>query len=32
MDENVCENNDERIYSDSDTIENIVEKSMMVAF
>ena len=32
MDENVCENNDERIYSDSDAIENIVEKSMVVAF
>jgi hypothetical protein len=29
--ENVCENNDERIYSDSDTIENIVEKRMVVA-
>jgi hypothetical protein len=25
-------NNDERIYSDSDAIENIVEKSMVVAF
>ena len=32
MEENVCENNDERIYSDSDTIENIVEKRMVVAF
>jgi hypothetical protein len=32
MEENVCENNDERIYSDSDTSENIVEKSMVVAF
>jgi hypothetical protein len=32
MDENVCKNNDERIYSDSDTSENIVEKSMVVAF
>jgi hypothetical protein len=30
--ENVCESNDERIYSDSDTIENIVEKSVVVAF
>ena len=32
MEENVCESNDERIYSDSDAIENIVEKSMVVAF
>ena len=32
MDENVCKNNDESIYSDSDTIENIVEKRMVVAF
>ena len=32
MEENVCENNDERKYSDSDTIENIVEKRMVVAF
>jgi hypothetical protein len=30
MEENECENNDERIYSDSDTIENIVEKSTIV--
>ena len=32
MEENVCENNDERTYSDSDTIENIVKKRMVVAF
>ena len=32
MEGTVCENNDERIYSDSDTIENIVEKRMVVAF
>jgi hypothetical protein len=29
--ETVCENNDERIDSDSDTIEIIVEKGMVVA-
>jgi hypothetical protein len=32
MKENVCESNDELIYSDSDAIENIVEKSILVAF
>ena len=32
MEENVCESNDERIYSDSDAIENIVEKSILVVF
>jgi hypothetical protein len=32
MKENVCESNDGRIYSDSDAIENIVEKSILVAF
>jgi hypothetical protein len=31
MVETSCEKNDERIYSDGDTIENIVEKGMVVA-
>jgi hypothetical protein len=31
MVETACENNDERVESDSDTIENIVEKGMVVA-
>jgi hypothetical protein len=32
VEENVCESNDERRYSDSDAIENIVGKRMVVAF
>jgi hypothetical protein len=28
MEENVCESNDERIYSDSDAIENIVANTV----
>ena len=31
MVETACENNDERVESDSETIENIVEKGMVVA-